>query len=40
MKHRYEEQGSISRDSVRGFASWALKKMKDELKAGAKTDGQ
>lgn len=39
-KHRYEEQGSISRDSVRGFASWALKKMKDELKAGAKTDGQ
>jgi len=25
---------------VRGFASWALKKMKDELKAGAKTDGQ
>jgi len=39
-KHRYEEQGSISRDSVRGFASWALKKMKDELKAGAKADGQ
>ena len=39
-KHRYEEQGNISRDSVRGFASWALKKMKDELKAGAKADGQ
>jgi len=39
-KHRYEEQGSISRDSVRGFASWALKKMKDELKAGARADGQ
>ncbi len=39
-KHRYEEQGNISRDSVKGFASWALKKMKDELKAGAKADGQ
>lgn len=39
-KHRYEEQGNISRDSVRGYASWALKKMKDELKAGAKVDGQ
>ena len=39
-KHRYEEQGSISRESVKGFASWALKKMKDELKAGAKADGQ
>jgi len=39
-KHRYEEQGNISRDSVRGFASWALKKMKDELKAGARADGQ
>lgn len=38
-KHRYEEKRSISRDSVRGFASWALKKMKDELKAGANADG-
>lgn len=39
-KHRYEEGGDISRDSVRGFASWALKKMKDELKAGAKADAE
>ncbi len=39
-KHRYEDQGNISRESVRGFASWALKKMKDELKAGAKADEQ
>lgn len=39
-KHRYEENGNISRESVQGFASWALKKMKDELKAGAKADGQ
>jgi len=36
--HRYEEKGDISRDSVEGFASYALKKMKDELKAGAKSD--
>ena len=39
-KHRYEENGDISRDSVRGFASWALKKMKDELKAGAQADAE
>jgi hypothetical protein len=39
-KHRYEEKGNISRQSVQGFASWALKKMNDELKAGAKVDGQ
>lgn len=39
-KHRYEEGGDISRDSVRGFASWALKKMTDELKAGAKADAK
>jgi len=39
-KHRYEEQGNISRESVRGFASWALKKIKDELKAGARADGK
>lgn len=38
-KHRYEEQGNISRESVTGFASWALKKIKDELKAGASADG-
>lgn len=34
-KHRYQEHGQISRDSVSGFASYALKKMKDELRAGA-----
>jgi hypothetical protein len=34
-KHRYEEGGDISRKSSNGFASYALKKMKDELKAGA-----
>ncbi|MCL2646855.1 MAG: hypothetical protein FWD61_07590 [Phycisphaerales bacterium] len=39
-KHRYEEQGNISRESAQGFASWGLKKMMDELRAGAKTDGQ
>ena len=39
-KHRYEEEGNISPESVRGFASWALKKMKDELKAGAKADAE
>lgn len=39
-KHRYEEGGAISRESVERFASYALKKMKDELKAGAKSDGQ
>ncbi len=39
-KHSYEEGGAISRDSVQGFASWALKKINDELKAGAKPDGQ
>ena len=39
-KHRYQEGADISRDSVRGFASWALKKMKDELKAGAKADAE
>lgn len=35
-RHRYEENGSISQKSVQGFASYALKKMTDELKAGAK----
>jgi len=39
-KHRYEERGQIGRESVQGFAGWALKKMKDELKAGAKADGK
>jgi hypothetical protein len=38
-KHRYEENANISRDSVQGFASYALKKMKDELREGAKGDG-
>jgi hypothetical protein len=37
-KHRHIEQGQISRESVNGFASYALKKMKDELKAGAQPD--
>lgn len=37
-KHRYEENGEISRDSVQGFASYALNKMKDELRAGAQGD--
>ena len=37
-KHRYEENGTIARDSVQGFASYALKKMKDELREGAKSD--
>lgn len=37
-KHRYEENGDISRESVQGFASWAMKKMTAELKAGAEAD--
>lgn len=37
-KHRFEEGGTISRESANGFASFALKKMKDELKAGARPD--
>ena len=36
-KHRYEEGGDISRKSSDGFAGYALKKMKDELKLGART---
>lgn len=39
-KHNYEEKGEISRESVQGFASWALKKINDELKAGAKSNGK
>ena len=37
-KHRYEEGGQISRSSIQGFASWAMKKMTDELRAGAQAD--
>lgn len=37
-KHKYEEGGDISRESTNGFASYALKKMKDELKEGARVD--
>lgn len=39
-KHKYEEGGDISRESSNGFASYALKKMKDELKEGARTDAR
>lgn len=39
-KHRYEEAGDISRESVKGFASFGMKKMTDELKAGAKHDAK
>jgi len=39
-KHRYEENGDISRQSSDGFAGYALKKMKDELKAGASSDAR
>jgi hypothetical protein len=39
-KHRFQEDGSISRDSVRGFASWAMRKMTDELRAGAQADAE
>jgi hypothetical protein len=39
-KHRYEEGGDISRKSSNGFASYALKKMKDELKEGARADAR
>lgn len=38
-KHYYAENGGISRESVEGFASWALEKMNNELKAGANFDG-
>lgn len=37
-KHHHQENGDISRQSSNGFASYALNKMKDELKAGARTD--
>jgi hypothetical protein len=39
-KHRHDEHGDISHDSIKGFASWALKKIKDELKAGAQVDAK
>jgi phage terminase large subunit len=39
-KHRFEEGGDISRKSSDGFAGYALKKMKDELKAGARSDAR
>lgn len=39
-KHRFQEGGDISRQSSDGFASYALTKMKDELKAGAHSDAR
>lgn len=39
-KHRFEGGGDISRKSSNGFAGFALKKMKDELKAGARSDAR
>jgi hypothetical protein len=39
-KHKYEEGGDISRESSNGFASDARKKMKDELKEGARTNAR
>lgn len=39
-KHRWEEGGDISRESSDGFASYALKKMKDALRPGAQPDAR
>jgi hypothetical protein len=39
-KHRFTENKDISRESVEGFASYALKKIRDELKMRAKRDEQ
>jgi hypothetical protein len=39
-KRMYEENGNISRKSVKGFAAYGMKKMTDELKAGAKHDAK
>lgn len=39
-KHRYIEHRNISSESVKGFASYALKKMKDELKVRATANGK
>lgn len=37
-KNRFLEGGDISRETSNNFAGYALKKMKDELKAGARSD--
>lgn len=37
-KHMFEESGDISRESVRGFANYGMKKMKDVLKLGVLQD--
>jgi len=37
-KHRYEQEGKFPDDKIRDFASYALKKMNDELREGAKTN--
>ncbi len=39
-KNRFEDGGDISRKKSDGFAGYALKKMKDELKAGARSDAR
>ena len=39
-KHRFHEGGDISRKSSDGFAGYALKKMRDELKMGASSDAR
>lgn len=39
-KHMHTEDGDISRESVQGFASYGMKKMTDELKAGAMQDAK
>jgi hypothetical protein len=39
-KNRFQEGGDISRKTSDKFAGYALKKMKDELKAGARSDAK
>lgn len=39
-KHMFEEKGEISRESVKGFASYGMKKMTDVLKAGAQQNAR
>ena len=39
-KNRFQEGGDISRKTSDKFAGFALKKMKDELKAGARSDAR
>lgn len=39
-KNRFEQGGVISRKATDNFASYALTKMKDELKAGARSDAR